>query len=161
MKLICGKGQYLAGKHILPITRYQGFLSEAPSGYLTKHDINRMYSQFFPFGDSLPFAQLLFNMFDEDRDGRLDFGEFVRAMSVATRGKFMEKLVWSFGLYDIDRDGYLSRDEVFLVTEAIYLMLANISQVGPQYRQIHCASFLHINALVFAHTQYVLQLAAV
>lgn len=34
-----------------------------------------------------------------------------------------EKLNWIFNLYDVDRDGYISKSELLLITSAIYEML--------------------------------------
>jgi Ca2+-binding EF-hand superfamily protein len=71
---------------------YQGFVKEAPQGYFTKSDFNRMFCQFFPFGEPLAFAQIMFNMYDTNQNGVLEFKEFMQSLSIATRGKFEEKL---------------------------------------------------------------------
>ncbi|KAM0683221.1 Neuronal calcium sensor 1 [Mitosporidium daphniae] len=106
---------------------YQGFISEIPRGYLTAHDLNKLYEQYFPFGDTTTFTTLLFNLFDEDKDGRVMFDDYLRSLSIIARGKFAEKLVWSFRFYDIDNDGYISREELLLATNAIYKMIENIA----------------------------------
>lgn len=36
---------------------------------------------------------------------------------------YTEKLSWIFNLYDIDRDGYISKNEMLLITNAIYEMI--------------------------------------
>ena len=72
--------------------RHDAFMQQVPAGYYTKHDYNKLYQQFFPFGDPFPFAQLMFNLFDFDRNGKLEFHEFMHALSITTRGKLDEKL---------------------------------------------------------------------
>jgi neuronal calcium sensor 1 len=67
-------------------------MKEYPPGYLTKQDFERLYAQFFPFGDAGPFSQMMFNMFDVNRNGKLEFYEYTLALSITTRGKFMEKV---------------------------------------------------------------------
>ena len=59
------------------------------------------------------------------------FDDYLRSLSIIARGKFAEKLVWSFRFYDIDNDGYISREELLLATSAIYKMIEHVA-VHPQ-----------------------------
>jgi serine/threonine-protein phosphatase 2B regulatory subunit len=55
-------------------------------------------------------------IFDEDGDGNVDFKEFVDGLSAfSSRGEKEEKLHFAFKVYDIDRDGYISNGELFIV----------------------------------------------
>lgn len=100
-----------------------GFLKDCPSGMLTKEEFQKIYRQFFPFGDPSSFADYVFNVFDADKSGSIDFKEFICALSVTSRGKMEDKLDWAFQLYDIDGDGKISYDEMLKIVEAIYKMV--------------------------------------
>ncbi|KAJ8517370.1 hypothetical protein ONZ45_g5459 [Pleurotus djamor] len=65
---------------------------------------------------SNPLASRLIALFDADGGGTVDFQEFVGGLSVfSSRGGREEKLRFAFNVYDIDRDGYISNGELFLV----------------------------------------------
>lgn len=100
-----------------------GFLKDCPSGMLTKEEFQKIYRQFFPFGDPSSFADYVFNVFDSDKSGSIDFKEFIVALSVTSRGKMEDKLDWAFQLYDIDGDGKISYEEMLAIVEAIYKMV--------------------------------------
>lgn len=101
-----------------------GFLKDCPSGMLTKEEFQKIYRQFFPFGDPTSFADYVFNVFDSDKSGSIDFKEFICALSVTSRGKMEDKLDWAFQLYDIDGDGQISYNEMLQIVEAIYKMVS-------------------------------------
>ncbi|KAK4955059.1 Calcium-binding protein NCS-1 [Elasticomyces elasticus] len=105
---------------------YKGFLKDCPSGMLTKSEFQKIYKQFFPFGDPSSFADYVFNVFDADKSGSIDFKEFICALSVTSRGKMEDKLDWAFQLYDIDGDGKISYDEMLKIVEAIYKMVGSM-----------------------------------
>jgi Ca2+-binding EF-hand superfamily protein len=93
---------------------------------LTKEEFQKIYRQFFPFGDPSSFADYVFNVFDSDKSGSIDFKEFICALSVTSRGKMEDKLDWAFQLYDIDGDGKISYDEMLAIVEAIYKMVSSV-----------------------------------
>ncbi|KPI34807.1 Calcium-binding protein NCS-1 [Cyphellophora attinorum] len=105
---------------------YKGFLKDCPSGRLTKAEFQKIYRQFFPYGDPTSFADYVFNVFDADKSGEIDFKEFIVALSVTSRGKMEDKLDWAFQLYDINGDGKISYEEMLAIVTAIYKMVGSM-----------------------------------
>lgn len=49
-------------------------------------------------------------------------------LSVLSRGSIDEKLRWTFNLYDINGDGYISREEMKDVVTAIYELMGSCAE---------------------------------
>ena len=50
------------------------------------------------------------------------------ALSVLARGSLHDKVQWTFGLYDINGDGFISRDEMVDIVTAVYDMMGKCAQ---------------------------------
>ncbi|KAI9294946.1 EF-hand [Neoconidiobolus thromboides FSU 785] len=108
---------------------YKKFIIECPTGQVDMEQFINLYQKLFPFGEVKPFAELLFNIYDMNQDGLIDFEEFIRVISISLRGEVDEKLKWAFQLYDLNRDGFITRSEMITTVRAIYLLIANTSNL--------------------------------
>ncbi|XP_074816789.1 A-type potassium channel modulatory protein KCNIP1 isoform X1 [Natator depressus] len=102
---------------------YRGFKNECPSGVVNEETFKQIYAQFFPHGDASMYAHYLFNAFDTSQTGSVKFEGFVMALSTLLRGTVHEKLRWTFNLYDINKDGYINKEEMMDIVKAIYDMM--------------------------------------
>ncbi|NXH20969.1 EFCB1 protein, partial [Bucco capensis] len=55
----------------------------------------------------------VFRIFDRDNDSCISVGEWVEGLSVFLRGTLEEKIKYCFEIYDLDADGYITREEMF------------------------------------------------
>ncbi|XP_050190378.1 calsenilin isoform X2 [Myiozetetes cayanensis] len=89
---------------------YRGFKNECPSGLVDEETFTLIYSRFFPQGDATSYAHFLFDAFDADHNGALCFQDFAVGLSVLLRGTEQQKLKWAFDLYDVNKDGYVTKE---------------------------------------------------
>ncbi|CAF1131929.1 unnamed protein product [Adineta ricciae] len=64
-------------------------------------------------------VQGVFEAFDENRDGSVDFKEFVCGLSAACRGPQFERYKFLFRVFDRDHDGILNRSDILYMTSCL------------------------------------------
>ncbi|KAJ9116399.1 hypothetical protein QFC22_004841 [Naganishia vaughanmartiniae] len=124
---------------------YKGFIKDCPTGRLNKQEFIKIYKQFFPFGDPTQFAEHVFNVFDEDKSGTIEFKVGIhlrieRHFSRPTGRKAQMQvpclqpvlcaiahtkqtlIAGAFQLYDINQDGFITYDEMLAIVRSIYKM---------------------------------------
>lgn len=78
---------------------------------LTRKDFTEVYDKLFS-GDAKEFAEHVFRTFDADGNGSVDFQEFAVGLFVSSCQDLDKKLDWAFRVYDINGDGYITKDEM-------------------------------------------------
>ncbi|XP_038160526.1 ubiquitin carboxyl-terminal hydrolase 32 isoform X4 [Cyprinodon tularosa] len=91
----------------------------------------------------------LFHAFDENRDNHIDFKEISCGLSACCRGPVAERQKFCFKVFDVDRDGVLSRDELHEMvvallevwkdnrTDTIPELLTNVSDIVEEILKMH------------------------
>ncbi|KFP70972.1 Calsenilin, partial [Acanthisitta chloris] len=113
-------------------TLYRSFKNECPSGLVDEETFTLIYSRFFPQGDVTSYAHFLFKAFDADHNGTLCFQDFALGLSVLLRGTEQQKLRWTFDLYDVNKDGYVTKEDMLEIIKSIYDMMGGCSQPNPR-----------------------------
>ncbi|XP_014203258.1 neuronal calcium sensor 1-like [Copidosoma floridanum] len=119
---------------------YRAFKHQCPNGVATAKDLTPAYAKLFPLGDSRKYAEIVFNSFDEDKDGLVSFGDLLKGLASIIKGSADQKLAWIFRLYDLNGDGCITRHELRTGISAIYEMVKSA-------QTIECAVDRHVNRL--------------
>ncbi|XP_037551772.1 guanylyl cyclase-activating protein 1 isoform X1 [Nematolebias whitei] len=91
---------------------YKKFMTECPSGQLTLHEFKQFFGLKGLDQEANAYIEQMFRTFDMNKDGYIDFMEYVAALSLVMRGKMEHKLRWYFKLYDVDGNGCIDRHEL-------------------------------------------------
>ncbi|RKP22785.1 hypothetical protein SYNPS1DRAFT_25336 [Syncephalis pseudoplumigaleata] len=90
-------------------------------GYMTREQFKQVVGNFCVCSTATnQFLERLFDAFDQDHDDRVDFQEYINGLSEFSKGTAEEKLALSFKLYDLDRDGYITQEELSRVMTELY-----------------------------------------
>ncbi|XP_063595306.1 Kv channel-interacting protein 2-like isoform X2 [Penaeus indicus] len=108
---------------------YRGFKQECPTGVISEETFKEIYGKFFPLGDSAMYAHYVFGTMDQDGSGTITFGDFIMGLSVLLKGTLQERVNWIFNLYDINNDGYITREELIDIVTSIYDLMGD--QANP------------------------------
>lgn len=92
-------------------------------GKLPKEDFGKIYSLFFPNGDATLFAEYVFNIWDQNQDGSIDFKEFIVAINMSRNATLEEKCKWAFKMYDIDGNDYITKREMLCIITVSFISM--------------------------------------
>jgi len=105
---------------------YWNFKNECPSGLVSQETFHEIFSKLFPTGANLSsYSNFIFNTMDTQSTGTITFEDFASCLSLLLTGSLEDKLRWTFRLYDLNKDGVLSRQEVREVTASIYDLMGH------------------------------------
>ena len=69
------------------------------------------------------FGKVIFETFDTDKSGFLDFAEFMVGLHITAEGSNEEKYTWAFQMYDLDGDGQIEFKEMKRSVKSIKMLL--------------------------------------
>jgi len=112
---------------------YRGFKQECPGGIVQEETFKEIYAKFFPHGNSSLYAHHVFHAFDANKNGSISFRDMLVSLSTLLRGTTYEKLRWTFTLYDLNKDGFITKQEVTNVVLAVHELMG--IHGSPQFTQ--------------------------
>ena len=63
----------------------------------------------------------LFDIFDKDKDGTIDFSEFMETIESIVDGTELDKIRFAFNLHDLDSSGFIDKNELKLFIEQSFI----------------------------------------
>merc|ERR1711936_1212052 len=102
---------------------YKGFMADCPEGKLNPDTFCDIYGKGFPTGNAKEFCKHVFRTFDSDKNGVIDFKEFLVSINVTSSGSPEQKLNWAFSMYDVDGNGYIDLEEMTKLVKSIYKII--------------------------------------
>eukprot|EP00835_Amoeboradix_gromovi_P001188 NODE_49_length_27162_cov_0.380039.p8 type:complete len:349 gc:universal NODE_49_length_27162_cov_0.380039:21980-23026(+) len=86
------------------------FMSLAVDNFITEEIF---MSSVGPFGlEKNLLVSRLFESWDNDKDEKLNFNEFVQGLSILVRGNLIQKSRMCFDAFDVDEDGFISKQDM-------------------------------------------------
>jgi Ca2+-binding EF-hand superfamily protein len=108
---------------------HDDFRRKCPNNRIDKAMFVSFYKNLIPgeHPDEDKFCEAVFEAFDSDGNGYIDFGEFLISFWIRARGSLKDKLAWLFDVYDTDRSNYITQWELSKMLRLVFNM-KNIKQ---------------------------------
>ncbi|XP_063411621.1 neurocalcin homolog isoform X1 [Mytilus trossulus] len=90
---------------------------------ITRSEFRDVYQLIYKSGDATEFADRVFDVFDSDKSGTVDFIEFAAGLTMMDSEKLEQKISIAFSMYDEDGSNTLSKQEVINMIQAYYRLL--------------------------------------
>ncbi len=86
------------------------FLMDCPRGEMDRKILTNVYKRLYPCGKPDKFCSQVFSVFDLDGSGRIDFSEFLMAISVSTKGDVKQQLKLAFRMLVLPKFSFLKQN---------------------------------------------------
>jgi len=100
---------------------FREFIMDCPEGVLTKVKVMEMLTFMLPRDNGKIIADLIFSTFDKDKNGWIDFNEFIIATHCTATSSPEDKLHWVFQMYDKDGSNSIQLGEMIELFATLYL----------------------------------------
>ena len=96
------------------------YLQQFPAGDISRNEMAAKFSDIFPRDIADNVTAHIFEEFDVNNNGKIDFCEFLVASQTVASAKPETKLSWVFRMIDKDNSGVVSLAEIVEVFAALY-----------------------------------------
>ncbi|KAL6046779.1 Calcium-binding protein NCS-1 [Balamuthia mandrillaris] len=114
---------------------YKNFLKNYPEGYITKE---QWLEEGLCQGTDKELVEYIFNVYDTDRNGIVDFKRSRKAETYYTVYDWSfynytrDSRRGTFNLYDIDNNGYIEREEMLKIVTVYFRMCQSLMEEMPE-----------------------------
>ena len=123
---------------------FREFIMDCPEGILTKVKVMEMLTIILPRDNGKIIADLIFSTFDKDKNGWIDFNEFIIATHCTATSSPEDKLHWVFQMYDTDGSNSIQLSEMMELFGTLYISEGLDEELAVERAQ-KIFSFLDIN----------------
>ena len=102
---------------------FDAFIAEHPNGKMKPKDFREMMGKAVPKKDASKMEKHVFRMYDSDKDGFIDFTEFMMVFHIMSDGTTEEVLTKIFRVFDVNSDGTISMKEMSKLIKDMYGLL--------------------------------------
>jgi len=93
-------------------SQYQAFLVNHPDGHISRKCFQSILGEGCPGTNTSKISKHIWRMYDTNKDGFIDFREFMMVLYVMSHGNSEENLRQIFRVFDINNDGNIDLDEM-------------------------------------------------
>merc|ERR1712165_329166 len=103
--------------------QYKTFLQKHPDGRISRKSFHMMMKECYPGADTEKLERHIFRMYDSNKDGHIDFREFMIVLYVMSNGSPEENLKQIFRVFDINNDGSISLKELQRIVKDLFHLI--------------------------------------
>merc|ERR1712223_180353 len=104
--------------------QYQNFLKKHPDGQISRKSFHAMMTECYPGTDTEKLERHIFRMYDTNKDGHIDFREFMIVLYIMSNGTPEENLKQIFRVFDINNDGTITLKELQRIVKDLFLLIS-------------------------------------
>ena len=101
--------------------RYQQFIDKHPLGKIEKNEYINLIQECY--GNTYGLEKYVFETYDRNGDGFVDFSEFLRVLYILSNDSPKEKLQLIFRAFDADKNGTISLSELKTIVKDFFNLL--------------------------------------
>ena len=117
---------------------FKKFLQKAGGdANLSRMEFLQIYKSLYPHSDGEGLVTKVFDKFDANNNGKINFQEFISALGITTNGSTKERVGWVFSMYDLDDNGYLDRLELTRILRAVNKMAGSVVDEETLKKKVH------------------------
>jgi len=103
--------------------QYRTFLKQHPDGRISRKSFHSMMKECYPGADTEKLEKHIFRMYDSNKDGHIDFREFMIVLYIMSNGSPEENLKQIFRVFDINNDGTITLKELQKIVKDLFLLI--------------------------------------